>query len=85
MNPPFHEGKEADPLIGLKFIAAAAQALRPEGQLWLVANRQLPYENLLTEAFAQMDKIVETGGFKVLHARNPIIKPTYVRRGKRRR
>lgn len=85
MNPPFHEGKEADPLIGLKFIAAAAQALRPDGQLWLVANRQLPYENLLTEAFSQMDKIVETGGFKVLHAQNPIVQPTYVRRGKRRR
>jgi 16S rRNA (guanine1207-N2)-methyltransferase len=85
MNPPFHEGKEADPLIGLKFIAAAAQALRPDGQLWLVANRQLPYENLLTEAFTQMDKIVETGGFKVLHAQKPIVQPTYVRRGKRRR
>ena len=32
MNPPFHEGKHADVLIGLKFIAAAAQALgEPEG------------------------------------------------------
>ncbi|WP_395752141.1 class I SAM-dependent methyltransferase [Prosthecobacter sp.] len=85
MNPPFHEGKEADPLIGLKFIAAAAQALRPGGQLWLVANRQLPYENLLAETFAQTEKVIETGGFKVLHAQNPIVQPTYVRRGKRRR
>lgn len=86
MNPPFHEGKEADPLIGLKFIAAAAQALRPQGQLWLVANRQLPYENLLAETFAETEKIVETGGFKVLHARNPIIiRPSHQRRGKRRR
>ncbi|MCB1279721.1 class I SAM-dependent methyltransferase [Prosthecobacter sp.] len=85
MNPPFHEGKDADPLIGLKFIAAAAQALRPTGQLWLVANRQLPYENLLTETFAHLEKVVETGGFKVLHAGNPIVKPTWQRRGKRRR
>lgn len=85
MNPPFHEGKDADPLIGLKFIAAAAQALRPDGELWLVANRQLPYENLLTETFAQMDKVVETGGFKVLHARQPTVKPTFQRRRKSRR
>ncbi|MBB5031572.1 class I SAM-dependent methyltransferase [Prosthecobacter vanneervenii] len=85
MNPPFHEGKEADPLIGLKFIAAAAQALRPEGHLWLVANRQLPYENLLTETFAQMEKVVETGGFKVLHASHPIVKHSRAQRGKRRR
>ncbi len=85
MNPPFHEGKDADPLIGMKFIAAAAAALRPEGELWLVANRQLPYENLLTETFAQMDKIVETGGFKVLRARQPTVKPAFQRRRKDRR
>ncbi len=85
MNPPFHEGKDADPLIGMKFIAAAAQALRSDGQLWLVANRQLPYENLLTETFANVEKIVETGGYKVLQATQPKVKPVFQRRGKRRR
>ncbi len=85
MNPPFHEGKDADPLIGMKFIAAAAQALRPDGQLWLVANRQLPYENLLSETFASVEKIIETGGFKVLQAKTPIVKPAFQRRGKHRR
>lgn len=85
MNPPFHEGKDADALIGMKFIASAAQALRPEGELWLVANRQLPYENLLAETFGQADKIVETGGFKVLRALHPTVKPVFQRRGKRRR
>lgn len=77
MNPPFHEGKHADSLIGLKFIASAAQALRSHGQLWLVANRQLPYENLLTETFASVEKIVEIGNFKILHATQPTVKPAY--------
>lgn len=85
MNPPFHEGKQADSLIGLKFIAAAAQALRTDGQLWLVANRQLPYENLLAETFANTEKVVETGAFKVIHATHPTVKPVFDHRRKKRR
>jgi 16S rRNA (guanine1207-N2)-methyltransferase len=85
MNPPFHEGKYADSLIGMKFIATAAQALRTEGELWLVANRQLPYENLLNEAFATVEKIVESGAYKVIHATHPTVQPVHERRGKRRR
>jgi 16S rRNA (guanine1207-N2)-methyltransferase len=77
MNPPFHEGKQADALIGLKFIASAAQALRTHGELWLVANRQLPYENLLNETFAQVEKVIEKGAFKVLHASHPTVKPPF--------
>lgn len=71
MNPPFHDGRDADPTIGLRFITAAAVALRPQGELWLVANKHLPYENLLTEAFEQSSKVVEAGAFKVLHASRP--------------
>ncbi|MEZ5384281.1 MAG: methyltransferase [Prosthecobacter sp.] len=85
MNPPFHEGKHADSLIGLKFIATAAQALRSHGDLWLVANRQLPYENLLNETFASVEKIIESGNFKVIHASHPTVQPVFERRGKRRR
>jgi len=85
MNPPFHEGKHADALIGLKFIATAAQALRSHGELWLVANRQLPYENLLNETFVHVEKIVETGAFKVVHATHPTVKPAFEHRRKKRR
>lgn len=85
MNPPFHEGKQADALIGLKFIATAAQALRSHGELWLVANRQLPYENLLNETFAEVEKIVESGAFKVIHASQPAVMPAFEHRRKKRR
>lgn len=48
MNPPFHQGQDTRVSVGLAFIAAAAGALRRGGTLWLVANRQLPYEAALT-------------------------------------
>lgn len=71
MNPPFHEMRQPDPNIGLRFIAAAAQALKPHGRLWLAANRHLPYENLMREAFAESSIIVQQEGYKVLMGRTP--------------
>jgi 16S rRNA (guanine1207-N2)-methyltransferase len=68
MNPPFHEGRDAEPGLGLKFITAAATALKHEGELWMVANKQLPYEVLLEDLFAQMTVVTQRDGFKVLHA-----------------
>jgi 16S rRNA (guanine1207-N2)-methyltransferase len=69
----------------MKFIANAAQALRKDGHLWMVANRQLPYEGLLGDTFAEVDKVVETGAFKVLHASQPTVKPAFEHRRKKRR
>jgi len=66
MNPPFHEGRQPDPLLGAKFIAAAHRALKPEGQLWMVANRHMPYEHLLAEIFRESKLVIQEGGFKVL-------------------
>ena len=45
MNPPFHQGRAAEPEIGGKLIAVAAKALKNRaGALYLVANKGLPYE-----------------------------------------
>ncbi len=71
MNPPFHDGREPDHLLGIKFIAAAARALKSDGELWMVANRHLPYEHLLEEAFGEKSLIAQDGSFKVLHASSP--------------
>jgi 16S rRNA (guanine1207-N2)-methyltransferase len=68
MNPPFHEGRDAEHGLGLKFITAAAAALKHEGELWMVANKQLPYEVLLEDLFAQVTMVTQRDGFKVLHA-----------------
>jgi 16S rRNA (guanine1207-N2)-methyltransferase len=71
MNPPFHDGRDADSTLGLKFITAAATSLRNTGDLWLVANKHLPYENLMSEAFEHTSKVIEANGFKVLHGSRP--------------
>ena len=68
-NPPFHAlGRGDRPDIGRAFIAAAANALKPGGRLWLVANRHLPYEHALGEGFAQVRTLAQNGGFKIVEA-----------------
>ncbi|MDH5835141.1 methyltransferase [Luteimonas sp. M1R5S59] len=68
-NPPFHALRgEPRPELGRAFIAAAADALRPGGALWLVANRQLPYEEMFDARFASARLVAQQGGFKVVEA-----------------
>ena len=67
-NPPFHQGKAGQPELGRSFIAAAAAALAPEGCLWLVANRHLPYEAELASRFIQVRTVRDEQGFKVIQA-----------------
>jgi 16S rRNA (guanine1207-N2)-methyltransferase len=69
MNPPFHLGRADLPELGRAFIAAAAAALAPGGQLWLVANRHLPYEAALAQVFATVREVAVAHGFKVITAR----------------
>jgi 16S rRNA (guanine1207-N2)-methyltransferase len=68
MNPPFHEGKTADSDIGRAFIKTAYKSLSPGGSLWMVANAQLPYEDVLLEKFTSVEKKFEGQGFKVFMA-----------------
>ena len=68
-NPPFHAQGAADrPDIGRAFIAAAAEALRPGGRLWMVANRHLPYESILDARFGTVRTVTQAGGFKIIEA-----------------
>ncbi|MBP1806506.1 class I SAM-dependent methyltransferase [Rubellimicrobium aerolatum] len=71
-NPPFHAGRRPEPGLGQAFLRAAAKALTPSGQLWLVANRHLPYEAALTDLFRNVEEIGGDGGFKLLHAAQPL-------------
>ena len=67
-NPPFHQGRADLPELGRAFIASAADALVPEGRLWLVANRHLPYESILAARFRQVTTVAVQDGFKVIEA-----------------
>jgi 16S rRNA (guanine1207-N2)-methyltransferase len=68
-NPPFHAQRAIDrPDIGKRFIAVAADSLRPGGSLWLVANRHLPYEAVLSENFDSVRTVVQQHGYKIIAA-----------------
>ncbi len=69
-NPPFHEGRKADPAIGQGFITAAWKAIRRRGKFVLVANRSLPYEAELRRRFREVTLLREADGFKVYLASN---------------
>lgn len=71
MNPPFHSGRAADPDLGRAFIAAAAAMLTPQGRLWMVANRHLPYEATLTQHFTEVTEMAGDNRFKILMAARP--------------
>lgn len=66
MNPPFHEAGSEDKTLGQAFIRRAAEALRKGGQLWIVANRHLPYEAVLTPLFRRVTPLHDAHGFKVI-------------------
>ena len=74
MNPPFHSGRAGDPSIGHAFIAAAARILKPNGILWMVANRHLPYERALGAAFRDLDTDERDPKFKIVRAAKPVRK-----------
>ncbi|WWR48298.1 methyltransferase [Roseovarius sp. S88] len=70
-EPPFHTGRASDPDLGRAFIRAAAEALKPKGQLWMVANRHLPYEAELGVNFRDVKTHASDNRFKILWAANP--------------
>ncbi|HSP41996.1 MAG TPA: class I SAM-dependent methyltransferase, partial [Luteolibacter sp.] len=68
MNPPFHSGQATDIDLGRAFLTSAATALRRGGKLFLVANRQLPYESLLDSLRLTWRKHAENPTYKLLFA-----------------
>ena len=72
MNPPFHVGRAVDPGLGLAFVQAAHRGLAPDGSLWLVANRHLPYGSVLTTLFRKVEEIGGDAAFRLTRATAPI-------------
>ncbi|MBC2834627.1 class I SAM-dependent methyltransferase [Paragemmobacter straminiformis] len=72
MNPPFHTGRGADPALGVAFLAAAARNLSPQGVLWLVANRHLPYDRTLTTLFRDVTEIGGSSAYRLTRAALPL-------------
>ncbi len=67
-NPPFHVGKNTDLEVPTQFILDAWRVLKAGGTLQLVANRTLPYERIIYEAFGNLTTTHDGPRFKVLSA-----------------
>lgn len=67
-NPPFHVGKQTELSVPMQFIEDSWEVLSPGGQLFLVANRTLPYETPIRRRFGNVLMVHDGRRFKVLTA-----------------
>lgn len=67
-NPPFHTGKSTDYSITENFIKQVAKHLHSQGALVLVANRFLPYPELIDRSLKRQADLSRSNKFNVYHA-----------------
>ena len=51
--------------LGIVLDAERRGVLKPGGTCWLVANRHLPYEDLLASCFTWNNPVTDENGFKI--------------------
>lgn len=71
-NPPFHQNHKVGTQTALLMIKHAATILTKEGELYLVANRHLPYYSPLKMAFKHVNSIASNNKFTLYHAQQPL-------------
>lgn len=69
MNPPFHDQLNEDRTLGQKFCQSALKMLKSGGELYLVANRHMPYEAILENEASSVTLLADMDGFKVIRAK----------------
>lgn len=67
-NPPFHQGREVDYGVAHQFVRDAHRVLRPEGRLFLVANRFIGYDDLMRNTFGDARVVYADPSYHVLTA-----------------
>lgn len=68
-NPPFHQGHAVGDHIARQLFQQAKRHLRPGGELWVVGNRHLRYDQVLKSLFGRCRRIADNPKFTVLAAR----------------
>ncbi len=68
-NPPFHTGQTRDVALGETIARKACSALTHGGELYLVANRKLPYEHILKSHLRGTQTLAQGDGFKVIRGK----------------
>jgi len=69
-NPPFHVGKPVDSDVARAFIDRARHALKPGGQLTLVANQFLRYDQVLGSTFEDVVCLASNRSYRIWSATN---------------
>lgn len=64
-NPPFHQQQAITDHIAWQMFCDAKQVLRPKGQLIVIGNRQLGYDDKLKRLFGNVDIIAQNDKFIV--------------------
>lgn len=68
-NPPFHTGRNSEPVLGGAFAANSFKLLKKNGQLFLVGNSHLPYKAVLEAIFPTVELLADKHGYNVFRAR----------------
>ena len=67
-NPPFHQQQTIGDYLAKQFFRDAKRVLKHGGELWLVANRHLPYYGELKHLFGNCHTVASNAKFVILHA-----------------
>ena len=67
-NPPFHTGQRTDYEVARQFISNARQHLNKQGIFRIVANRFLPWPEVIESVFGNCDVLADDGRYRVYHA-----------------
>lgn len=67
-NPPFHSHQATTDATALRMFAQTRKALRPGGELWVVANRHMGYHTHLKRLFGNSEVVASDPKFVVLRA-----------------
>jgi len=68
-NPPFHQEHAVTEHIARQMFRDSKRVLRKNGELWVVANRHLPYYQPLKRLFKQVHQVAQNNKFVILKAR----------------
>ena len=69
MNPPFHKGQKVDFSVGFTFLKIAKDILKKGGTLWIVFNRESPYEKSIKSLFPNYEYLNKTKSYTIIRAK----------------
>lgn len=70
-NPPFHDGLASTTSIAQQFVSDSANQLQANGIWQIVANRHLPYSDIIAAEFGQLKVVADNNKYKLYYFKQP--------------